>query len=340
MRTVANWKQIQARIRKARASADPAAELSQLYEKTRDAMVAFELAKQFEKSNLGEKAAEWYNTAAGRFRRADWKRKAAEAIARLTGQPAEIPAKPAEEIAPPEAEPVPEQTLLPLEVTAEAEPALAASAETPSTDPRAKRRRRGRRGGRGRRRGREKQPAATTLTSISATPEPPAPAVPAEISRRWEPEHEPEPVPRVPRERPESMLPRAGDPAMSSRMAHLEMQLRRLITSPLHGFTELEHAPAGPGVFLLSDSDQVTHYYIEACRTIRIAIGQLTGSERGRRGEGLSVRKRLAEHLGINDTQATKYLKQHCAVRWIQLDEGASYLAHFAIAVLRPALNE
>jgi hypothetical protein len=26
--------------------------------------------------------------------------------------------------------------------------------------------------------------------------------------------------------------------------------------------------------------------------------------------------------------------------RWLQLDEGASHLAHFAIAMLRPALNE
>jgi len=33
-------------------------------------------------------------------------------------------------------------------------------------------------------------------------------------------------------------------------------------------------------------------------------------------------------------------LKDHCAVRWLQLDEGASLLAHFGIAVLRPALND
>ena len=35
-----------------------------------------------------------------------------------------------------------------------------------------------------------------------------------------------------------------------------------------------------------------------------------------------------------------KYLKDHCAVRWLQLDEGARELAHFAIAVLRPVVNE
>jgi hypothetical protein len=27
-------------------------------------------------------------------------------------------------------------------------------------------------------------------------------------------------------------------------------------------------------------------------------------------------------------------------VRWLQLDEGAPYLAHYAIAMLRPILNE
>jgi hypothetical protein len=35
-----------------------------------------------------------------------------------------------------------------------------------------------------------------------------------------------------------------------------------------------------------------------------------------------------------------KYMKDHCAVRWIQLDEGAADLAHFAMAVLRPVVNE
>jgi hypothetical protein len=135
------------------------------------------------------------------------------------------------------------------------------------------------------------------------------------------------------------MVPRTGDPAMASRMAQLEMQLRRLIASPLYPLDEAEHAPAGPGVFILSDSDQVTYYYVEACRTIRIAVGHLTHAERGKRGEG-SIRKGLAEHLGISEARVSKYLKDHCTVRWIQLDEGASHLAHFAIAVLRPVLNE
>jgi len=36
----------------------------------------------------------------------------------------------------------------------------------------------------------------------------------------------------------------------------------------------------------------------------------------------------------------TKYLSDHCVVRWLQLDEGAVNFCHFAIAVLRPNLNE
>jgi len=47
---MADWKQITARIRRARTSKDPAGQLSNLYEKTRDGMVAFELAKYFETS--------------------------------------------------------------------------------------------------------------------------------------------------------------------------------------------------------------------------------------------------------------------------------------------------
>jgi len=132
---------------------------------------------------------------------------------------------------------------------------------------------------------------------------------------------------------------RAGEPALASRLAHLESQLRRLIASPLSHVDEADQAPAGPGVFILSDSDQTTYYYIEACQTLRIGVGNLLRGERGaRRGE--SLRSRLAEHLGINESRVSKYLKDHCAVRWLQLDEGASLLAHFGIAVLRPALND
>src|ERR1700676_4454011 len=82
---MADWKQITARIRRARIGKDPASQLSNLYQKTRDAMVAFELAKFFETAGQSNEAAKWYSTAAERFRRADWKTKAQEAAARLGG---------------------------------------------------------------------------------------------------------------------------------------------------------------------------------------------------------------------------------------------------------------
>src|SRR5262249_15213702 len=72
-----------------RTSKDPAGQLSNLFEKTRDAMVAFELAKYFETSAQNPEALKWYATAADRFRRSDWKSKAHEAIVRLGGTVAE-----------------------------------------------------------------------------------------------------------------------------------------------------------------------------------------------------------------------------------------------------------
>jgi hypothetical protein len=136
---------------------------------------------------------------------------------------------------------------------------------------------------------------------------------------------------------------RAGDPALASRFGKLESLLRRLISAPLHRVDELDEAPAGPGVFLLSDSDLMTNYYIEACQTLRIGASQLARAGRagrGARAEGkAALRSQLAEHLEISDTQATDYLRKHCVVRWLQLDEDAPHLAHFAIALLRPALN-
>jgi len=89
---VSDWRQIQARIRKARTSADPPGQLAALYERTRDAMVAFELAQFHEKIGANIEAVRWYTAAAERFRRAQWKQKAEEALTRL-GAP--IPVAPA-----------------------------------------------------------------------------------------------------------------------------------------------------------------------------------------------------------------------------------------------------
>ena len=54
---MADWKQITARIRRARTGKDPAGQLSNLFQKTRDAMVAFELARHFETAGLNADAA-------------------------------------------------------------------------------------------------------------------------------------------------------------------------------------------------------------------------------------------------------------------------------------------
>src|ERR1700747_2248135 len=80
---MADWRQIQARIRKAKASGDAPAKLAELYEQTRDAMVAFELARWQEKAGEHAEAARWYTAAAERFRRSQWKSKAEAALARL-----------------------------------------------------------------------------------------------------------------------------------------------------------------------------------------------------------------------------------------------------------------
>src|ERR1700683_909561 len=80
---MANWRQIQARIRKAKNSPEAPTKLADLYNKTRDAMVAFELATIEEKGANTPEAVRWYTTAAERFRRADWKTRAEEALARL-----------------------------------------------------------------------------------------------------------------------------------------------------------------------------------------------------------------------------------------------------------------
>ena len=361
-----DWKQITARIRRARTSKDPAGQLSNLYQKTRDAMVAFELAKFFETSGQNADAAKWYSAAAERFRRADWKIKAQEAAVRLGGAPGEIPleagALPAGEftLTPPPvlSEPEPE---LPFEQNAEAlESSVAVSseiqqaAESPVNAPAGsalerKGRRRGRRGGRNRRKGGDAKAAVAAAGQPSAASPLPRRGLPPAV---FEDSTEPAP-PRVTHSRAIPSLPvepigepggtsvkgRYGDPGLSSRISLLEMQFRRLMTCPPSKLEEADHAPAGPGVFVLTDSDLTSYYYVEACQTLRIAIGNLLrGGSRGRGGD--SIKPQLAQHLGIQEARVAKYLAEHCVVRWLQLDEGASNFAHFVIAVLRPALNE
>lgn len=72
-----------------------------------------------------------------------------------------------------------------------------------------------------------------------------------------------------------SVRGRSGDPGLSSRLSLLEMQLRRLLTCAPVKLSEADHAPVGPGVFVLTDSDLTSYYYVEACQTLRIAVGNL-----------------------------------------------------------------
>jgi hypothetical protein len=381
---MANWRQVQARIRKAKNAPDAAQKLTELFEKTRDGMVAFELATLQEKQGNTDEAVRWLTSAAEHFRRSDWKNKVAEALTRL-GAP--VPASLLAADASGAAKPAPEKSETPRRTSdvAESIPSLAvgeideeteddesadapASAASPAGTQAAdgpaasgKRRRRGRRGGRGRRKkgtaaqtpGLPSQSFARSTPSQTARIEPtPVPALPSPaLDRRAANsdriEHtpprvawvrpEPEIAPLTPSER---VSGRAGEPALASRLAQLENTMRRLVSSPLHKLEEADDAPAGPGVFLLSDSDLVTSYYVEACQTLRIGLGHLLRGGRGPRThpDG-TLRARLAEHLGISESKVGDYMKKYCVVRWIQLDDAAPHFAHFAIGVLRTPLN-
>ncbi len=361
---MADWKQITARIRRARTSKDPAAQLTNLFEKTNDAMVAFELAKYFETSGQHADAAKWYATAADRFRRADWKTKAQEAAARLGGAPvaehaAEAGAPELEDDAvlasPPIVVPVPglplEQNATALQsmmaVSSEIQAANESSSETnTAAQTPANRRRRGRRGGRNRRRSTGESPAASVAAPASPSA---AHSRPSSRSPREESSEIPEPITRrdITSFAAESAAERAepgvkgrfGDPGLASRSSLLEMQLRRLLTCAPAKLDQADKAPAGPGVLVLTDDEMTTYYYVEACDTLRVAVAYLTRGGTGRRGNA-ALKPQLAEHLGIAEARVGKYLTDHCVVRWLQLDEGASYFAHYAIALLRPILNE
>jgi hypothetical protein len=437
-----DWRQIQARIRKAKNSPDAITRLNELFERTRDGMVAWELGAIEEKSERASEAVKWYSVAAERFRRAEWKKKAEEALARLgvavpsssivndhaatdeadehdqdddaeendeaatetsdvsasadlspiggperleepeDSQAVTMPHTMAQTPRAPSADRKP-VALAP--VAKKSAPETASTASTADSQDKRKRRR-GRRGGRGRRRKEgaagsalptqafaesvesQGQPAvATSKPDLPAPlpfrqPEPkPTERKPAAVAKDIEqaqspsrpsterkslPVPLPEAVPQLPSQR--TAQGRSGDPALASRMAQLESMLRRLLSSPQRRLDDLEQAPAGPGVFLLSDSDQVTSYYVEACQTLRVGLGNVmragrnAKNPRGGASRGLSesgIKSKLAEHLGIDESKVAAYMKDHCLVRWIQLDDEATHLAHFAVGVLKTPLN-
>jgi hypothetical protein len=336
---MADWKQITARIRRARSGKDPAGQLTNLFAKTRDAMVAFELARFFESKGNNEDAGRWYLTAVERFRRADWKTKAQECATRLGAtEAAQIP----EPVACPMESPKPAPEAAVAEDSAAAESAMAIATEPPSSAETAEplrnpvdhsRQRRGRRGGRDQRPARR---ASHMPPRERQAEHAPARSVHEEMPERAAIER-PVDVPEAPL--PTGMRGRYGDPGLSSRLSQLEMNFRRLLACPPCSLSDADRAPAGPGVWVLTDSDLSTYYYVEPCQTLRVAIPHLLkGSAAARRGE--SLKPRLAEHLGIPEARVSKYLADHCVVRWLQMDENASHFAHFLIAVLHPALNE
>jgi hypothetical protein len=433
MQPMADWRHIQGKIRKARTSSDPPGQLAALYESTRDAMVAFELARLHEKNGSNADAATWYLTAAEKFRRAQWKTKAQEALVRLGVEVplaiTEASALASESVSP---EQVQGEVMREISGTdklfgrseassqyaeatgepdADADEGLGAPGESEGAgdiatsavvegaageggagDAAKKRRRRGRRGGRGRRKKVAGAPATSASLvaaaassvepiDVDAQPVPPAAMPPRAIpsrpsqqtsgrqsgrvssqgrrgsgasapsaeSRRRDAEPAAEAIVASEAEFTDtssgSIGPaawqgrrRAGEPALASRLAGLESRLRRMLASPPSSLDDADKAPAGPGVFVLSDSELHDNYYVEACQTLRIGIGNLVRSGRTRNGD--NIRGLLAEHLGITEPKVAKYLKDHCAIRWVQLDDEAQLLAHFAIAMLRPALND
>jgi hypothetical protein len=351
---MADWKQITARIRRARGSKDPAGQLTVLYEKTKDAMVAFELGRHFEIVGDPAKALEWYQSAHSRFRRGDWKDKSSEAIVRLGG---ELPVRPTAKAEPDAAQrpsetaevrlaPVPEPAntfeqngaVDAVNSSSNLSPPDAASAEK-------KHRRRGRRGGRNRNKKASPGQKPVSESRARSHEEQRRERAPVEAIEIAPPRSvDSRSIPRV----PVSQLPEAassgvrgrfGDPGLSSRLSLLEMHLRRLLTCPPAKLDQADSAPAGPGVFVLTDDDMTTYFHVEACDTLRIAIGTLAKTGSTRRGNP-SLKPLLAENLGIPEARVAKYLSDHCVVRWLQLDEGAPQFAHFAIAVLRPILDE
>jgi len=312
-------------------------------------MVAFELARYFEANGNNADAGRWYLTAAERFRRADWKTKAQESATRLGAtEPAEIPAPAPREEKPTEAASKPAAEL---EAEAEAQPAVeleevretveppAETAATPAVAPATQH---GQRRGRGRRGERDHRGQRRGGHQTSPRERQREPEVRKESAGRRDAEEQPRETHRALREAEPvpSLRGKYGDPGLSSRLTQLEMNFRRLLACTPTKLEDAGKAPAGPGVWVLTDSDLTTYYYVEACQTLRVAIPNILKGTAGKRGESIAIKPALAENLGIAETRVGKYLSDHCVVRWLQMDEDAAHFAHFLIAVLRPALNQ
>ena len=306
-------------------------------------MVAFELAQIHEKAGTNSEAARWYTAAAERFRRAQWKQKAEEALTRL-GAP--IPVAPAAASVS-ETSPEPATRLEPI-ITEYSEVQVSEVTGEPDG---------------GQQEAVFEQPAAAYSAGITASPGRGSRAIvvnagDAEVAAaatkaRAQAHRLPQCRLRFPLRHHRSSaqqnrvlclscvlsFPRnfrnAEHPSWNllavSSLPHRVHRIRRALARAIPLFPRAwpswnpsfaacwplpcipvdqpEDAPAGPGVFLITDTDQTCYYYIEACQTLRVGIGNLLRSGRGSR-EGANLKEKLAEHLGINEARVGKYLER------------------------------
>src|ERR1041384_6128154 len=283
--TMADWKQITARIRRARGSRDPAGQLTLLYEKTGDAMVAFELGRHFEIAKDPPQALHWYLASAAKFRRGDWKTKARDAVLRLgADRPPDIDLDPSptngaagEPAFPAPAILIPEPAV-PFEQTATAfESLVAAGAEnppspesadhqvaSPAADPDKRHRRRGRRGGRNRR-----KPSPVQTSPAHAPSETRGSARPSTRSRAA--------LPAVEAEEPVEILP----PRTVDSRAIPRIPVEQI---PESAAPSVKGRFGDPGLRSERDTQTVAGFYIEVGSHVVVSQNKNTGAGRRVRG--------------------------------------------------------
>lgn len=134
----------------------------------------------------------------------------------------------------------------------------------------------------------------------------------------------------------------SGKQGLDHRIGYLKGRLASLLTAPLLSFRELkkETLPVSPGIYVVYGRDKADRpLYIGRSENLarRIWDNHLRGNV-----DVSVLRKKISRTLGTHDEdKITEWLVNLCQIRFMPTDESdVIVLEHFAISLLRPALND
>jgi hypothetical protein len=134
---------------------------------------------------------------------------------------------------------------------------------------------------------------------------------------------------------------RSESEQLAPRIRELRNRLASLLAIPLVDIRNLQRGqlPNSPGIYAVYRRDLLDPLYVGRSENLarRILDNHIRGNV-----ESSVLRKKIGRQLGTQDEdRITEWITGQCLIRFMPMEEPAlSVLEHFAISLLKPALND